>query len=284
MNPPRSQIPEQQGLTKGRHGDELLSIMGNDVKTIFRIACVASVALVLCSLPAIAQTRELRVIATNTWTAALAAAAGATQVVTLAPADLRHPAEYELKPSDVTLLRGADVIVYSGFETMAKKLASAANDGGIKMLQIDADYSLATMRTSIMAIAAVLGTEPKARESVAALERSIRVWKAELQSKGLFGAPVIAHVFQVPLLKDLGFDIKGVFGPGPLEATQIAKLSPILATFIVDNWHNEAAAPLKETMKATRYVSFINFPGPDGTASLLDVLADNRKRMETASK
>jgi len=261
-----------------------LSIMGNAVKTIFRIICTTSIALALCSLPAMAQTRALRVIATNSWTAALAAAAGATQIVTLAPGDLRHPAEYELKPTDVTLMKGADVIVYTGFETMAKKLASAASDGGIKMLQIDADYSLATMRTSIMAIAAVLRTEPKALESVAALEQSISAWKADLQSKGLLGAPVIAHVFQVPLLKDLGFDIKGVFGPGPLEASQIAKLSPIPVTFIVDNWHNEAAAPLKETMKVAHYVSLINFPGPDGTTSLLDVLADNRKRMETASK
>jgi hypothetical protein len=254
------------------------------VKTLSRIFCAVSITFALCSLPAIAQPKELRVIATNTWTAALAAAAGATQIVTLAPGDLRHPAEYELKPSDVTLLKGADVIVYTGFETMAKKLASAASDGGIKMLQIDADYSLVTMRTSIMAIAAVLGTEPKARESVTALEQSITSWKAELQSRGLFGAPVVAHVFQVPLLKDLGFDVRGVFGPGPLEATQIAKLSPIPATFIVDNWHNEAAGPLRETMKEARYVSLINFPGADGTTSLLDVLADNRKRMETASK
>jgi len=258
--------------------------MGNAVKTIFRIICTTSIALALCSLPAMAQTRALRVIATNSWTAALAAAAGATQIVTLAPGDLRHPAEYELKPTDVTLMKGADVIVYTGFEAMAKKLASAASDGGIKMLQIDADYSLATMRTSIMAIAAVLRTEPKARESVVALEQSISAWKADLQSKGFLGAPVVAHVFQVPLLKDLGFDIKGVFGPGPLEASQIAKLSPIPVTFIVDNWHNEAAAPLKETMKVAHYVSLINFPGPDGTTSLLDVLADNRKRMETASK
>jgi zinc transport system substrate-binding protein len=259
-----------------------LSIMGDNVKTISRVICISAVALALGASPLVAQPRV--VVATNTWTAALAAAAGAAHIVTLAPGDLRHPAEYELKPSDVARLRGADVIVYTGFETMAKKLASAAGDGSIKMLHIDADYSVATMRTSIMAIATVLGTEPKARESVAALERFITAWKAELQSKRLFGVPVVAHVFQVPLLKDLGFDIKGVFGPGPLEAAQIAKLSPIPATFIVDNWHNEAAVPLRETMKAARYVSLINFPGPDGTASLLDVLADNRKRMEEASK
>jgi len=254
------------------------------VKTLSRIICAGSIAVALFSTPAAAQTKELKVVATNTWTAALAAAAGATQVVVLAPGDLRHPAEYELKPSDVALLKAADVIVYTGFEAMARKLASTAGNAGIRMLQVDADYSLATMRTSIMAISAVLGTEPRGRESVTALERSITLWRDALKSNGLLGAPVVAHVFQVPLLKDLGFDIKGVFGPGPLEATQIARLSPIPATLVVDNWHNEAAAPLKETMKGARFVSLINFPGPDGTASLLDVLADNRKRMEMATR
>ena len=148
-----------------------LSIMGDNVKTLSRLICAASIALALCSLPAAAQPKDLRVVATNTWTAALVTAAGAAQVVTLAPGDLRHPAEYELRPSDVMLLKGADLIVYTGFEAMAKKLASAASDGGIKMLQVDADYSLVTMRKSIVAIAAVLGTEAKARKSVADLER-----------------------------------------------------------------------------------------------------------------
>ena len=35
--------------------------------------------------------------------------------------------------------------------------------------------------------------------------------------------------------------------------------------------HNEVGGPLKETMTASRYVSPINFPGPGGTVTLLDV-------------
>jgi zinc transport system substrate-binding protein len=243
---------------------------------------LAAVALTLPvpSLPAAPD--QQRVVATNTWTAAFAAAAGAVDVAVLAPASLRHPAEYELKAADVAMLRNADLIVYSGFEAMARKLTVTAGEGGVRMLRINADYSAATMRASILAIAAVLGTEPKARQNLAALEEQLAAWKAALRANGLSEAPVVAHVFQTPLLKDLGFDVKGVFGPGPLEAAQIAKLSSIPAKFIIDNWHDEVAAPLKETMKAARYLSFINFPGPDGTASLLDVLSDNRERLEAA--
>ena len=225
----------------------------------------------------------VRVVATNSWTAAFAAAAGATDIVTLAPSELRHPAEYELKPSDVAALRGADLIVYTGFEVMAKKLAEAAGSQSIRMLKIDADYTVPVLHRSIMAIAEILGTQDVARKRIAELEAFNASWKQELAAAGLGGATVVVHVFQQPLMAELGFTVGGVFGPAPLEAAQIARLSPVDATLIVDNWHNEAGGPLRETMKSARYVSLINFPGPDGTKTLLDVLRDDRARLKAAA-
>ena len=166
---------------------------------------------------------------------------------------------------------------------MAKKLAEAAGSQKIRQLQVDADYSLATMRKSILAIAEVTSTQQKAQASIAALESFMGSWRAELKTAGLLGAPVVVHLFQQPLIAELGFDIRGMFGPGPVEAAQITKLTPTNARFVVDNWHNEAGGPLRETMKEARYVSLINFPGPDGTKSLLDVLADNRARLKAAA-
>ncbi len=244
-----------------------------------------ALCVLLCLLPALGSAgaeKSIRVVATNTWTAALAAAAGAKDVVTLAPAALRHPAEYELKPSDITRLRGAGLIVASGFEVMAKRLAEAAGSRRIRVLRVDADYSLETMRTSIMAIAEVLGPQDQARASIADLESFLSSWKQELRDDGLYGAPIIVHVFQQPLMAELGFTIKGVFGPAPLEAAQIAKLSAEKVTYIVDNWHNEVAGPLRETMPGARYASLINFPGPDGTTTLMDVLGDDRHILSTA--
>ena len=225
-----------------------------------------------------AQGRQgnIRVVATNSWTAAFAAAAGAKDVVTLAPADLRHPAEYELKPSDVALLTGAGLILTTGFEVMAKRLAEAAGSRRMRVLRIDADYSLETMRTSILTIAEALGTQDQARAAIADLESFLSSWKQELREDGLYRAPIVVHVFQQPLMAELGFTIKGVFGPAPLEAAQIAKLSAERVTYIVDNWHNEVASPLRETMPPARYASLINFPGPDNTKTLMDVLSEDR--------
>ncbi len=237
---------------------------------------------VFLAMAGTAQARQIRIVATNSWTAAFAAAAGATDVVTLAPSGLRHPAEYELKPSDIVMLKGAKLIVTTGFEVMAKRLAEAAGSRRIRVLHIDADYSLATLRTSIMAIAEVLGTQDKARASVAELEAFLSSWKQELRDDGLYGAPILVHVFQEPLMAELGFTIRGVFGPAPLEAAQIARLSAQNVTYVVDNWHNEVAAPLRETMPAARYASLVNFPGPDDTKTLLDVLSEDRHILSTA--
>jgi zinc transport system substrate-binding protein len=234
-------------------------------------------------IPLPAQVKQPRVVATTTWTAAFAAGAGAVNIVILAPANLRHPAEYELTPSDVAALQGADLIISTGFEVMARRLAEAAGSQKIRVVQISADYSLHTMRSSLMAIAAVTGTNDKARENIDALESLVASWKGELRARNLQGAPALVHVFQLPLMQELGFTVKGVFGPGPLEAAQIAKLSAQDAALIIDNWHNEVGSPLRETLPNARYASFINFPGPDGTISLLDVLADNRKRLAEAA-
>jgi len=237
----------------------------------------------LCGAVALGAQSPLRVVATNSWTAAFAVAAGASHVVTLAPTDLRHPAEYELKPSDVEAIKGADLIVYSGFEVMATKLGDAAGRQSIRMLKIEADYTEAALRASLTALGDALGSPYIAQANLAALETFLGLWKRDLGDAGLAGAPIVAHVFQAPLMTELGFRVVGVFGPGPLEAAQIAKLSPLSAKLIVDNWHNEAGGPLRETMKSARYASLINFPGPDGTTSLLDVLADDRARLRAAA-
>jgi hypothetical protein len=234
-------------------------------------------------LPLAAQQKSLKVVATNTWTAALASAAGATTIVTLAPADLRHPAEYELKPSDVTALQGADLIVYTGFEVMAQKLADAAGSQKIRLLKVDADYSLKTLRASLTAIAAATGTTDAAKRNIAVLETFMTSWKDELKAAKVFGAPILVHAFQQPLMDELGFTIRGVFGPAPLEAAQITKLSKESVRMIVDNWHNEVASPLTETVKGATLVSLINFPGVNGTVSLLDVLIEDRARLKGAA-
>ncbi len=50
---------------------------------------------------------DITVVATNSWTGAFARAAGAKNVVILAPFDMEHPSEYELRAADIPLVVNA---------------------------------------------------------------------------------------------------------------------------------------------------------------------------------
>jgi hypothetical protein len=223
-----------------------------------------------------------QVIGTTGWTAAFAQTAGADSVRVLAPYEMRHPAEYELRPSDIDAVAGAKLIVFAGYETMVEKLKSAAGNAEVEVLQIDTRNDLVTIRASVTKIAAALGTTEEAAKNLSEIESFFEQWEKEIQELGLAGAPALVHTHQRPLAAELGFVIEGVFGPGPLEPAQLVELSAKEAKLIIDNWHNQIASPLKESLSEAALVSFINFPGALETHSLHDVLEHNRAALVEA--
>jgi hypothetical protein len=224
-----------------------------------------------------------RVVATTSWVSAFIRTAGFTGPITvLAPFELQHPPEYELKPSDIQAVADADLVVYAGYERMVDRLRESAGGAKPKLLQIATDHSLKTIRSSVRLIADALGTTAKAEENLRALEAYFEAWRQELASAGLAGAPILGHVMHKPLLEELGFRIVGVFGPGPLEAARIRDLSALGTGLIADNAHAPVATPLQETVKDPRYVALINFPAAD--ISVEDILADDRARLAEAWK
>ena len=247
---------------------------------IFMRCALGALAFLAFLSPLAAQQKPLRVVATNTWTAAFAAAAGVTDIVTLAPADLRHPAEYELKPSDVAALHGADLILSTGFEVMAKRLAEAAGkpedtgaaDRGRLFPRDHAQLPAGDCRGC------------RYRETGAGEHRGAGELHGLLEGGGEQRGPERGGRARTRLsgAPDAGARIHGEGRLRPRPPGGGADLEALDAepvTFIVDNWHNEVGGPLRETVPSARYVSLINFPGPDGTVTLLDVLTDNRKRL-----
>lgn len=215
------------------------------------------------------------VVASTGWTAAFIRSAGWTGPIrVLAPFDVAHPPEYELRASDLTALGTADLVVYAGYEVMVQRLAEAV--GQEKLLRIATDHGPATIRASVLAIAERLGTTGQARENVADIERLIAAWKDELARKGLGGASVLTHALQAPLAGALGLKLTP-FGPAPLEAARIRDLTVTGATLIVDNLHNPVGSPLKETIKGARYAVLMNFP--TGDVSVRDILVENQRRL-----
>lgn len=219
------------------------------------------------------------VVATSSWTAAYAQAAGAEKIVVLAPFDMPHPSEYELRPGDILKLMDASVIIYAGYEVMTERMKKGLELPTEQLLQIDTDYSFKSMEKSIMAIAAKLDTENVARENLSEIRCLFDEGKKFFEYKGMSGLPVAVHRFHVSLIRELGFIPAIIFGPASPEAQEIIAVSKTDVLLIIDNYHNPVGQPFKEVLKNVRYRQLLNFPGQKGTKTLTDVIRNNMSQL-----
>ena len=215
------------------------------------------------------------VLATSSWTAAYAKAAGVTDLVVLAPAEMQHPSEYELDIDDIERLREADLIVCGGYEIMMERIRNGLKIDPNKIVEINTDYNLDNMRSSIMAIASRMGKKEIALKNIQEIERTFANAQEEILLAGIAGQPGLVQFFIQPFARQLELNISGIFGPRSLEAFDILELMNLDFTIILDNAHNPLSAPLVESKPGVKVAYLINFPGTGGTETLVDVIRYN---------
>jgi zinc transport system substrate-binding protein len=215
------------------------------------------------------------VVATNSWTAAFARCAGASDVITLAPMEMAHPSEYELRATDIPVVVHAKIIVYAGYETMVQRLKSGMDLKNDVLLKIETDYSMATIEKSVMEIAKILGTEKIAIQNLDSIRHLILEGRALCDKSGSNSSPVLVNYFQQSIVKEMGFKISGVFGPAALEAGNIGKMTKLETAAIIDNAHNPVGMPLLQTNPEIKYRQLLNFPGMHQTKTLQEVIQYN---------
>jgi len=215
------------------------------------------------------------VVATNSWTAAYARVAGADSIVVLTPANMLHPSEYELRPSDIPKLMNATIIVYAGYEVMTERLQKGLDLPEDKLLLLSTDYSYESIAQSVMELANKLGTEQIARENLLEIRQVFNEGKKAVIEKRLDGARVVVHRFHASLARELGLVPVVVFGPNDPEAADLVSVSKTGASFILDNRHNPVGQPFRQVLPFALYKQLLNFPGLAGTKTLSDVLRYN---------
>ena len=236
------------------------------------------------------------VIASTSWTAAFAYLGGADNVDIIAPANLRHPPEYEITAGDVVKITNSDFFIYAGFERMMENLgemtafqetpshqsepsshqgASAHQGAGPKTVKIRCDNSIATVTESAGKIAEALGTVKVSQERVARYVAAVEEGRRKVEEMGLLGAPVLCNKNQIYLAKEIGLDVKGIFGPGPVSPGQIEDAKKSEYVFIIDNVHNPVGEPLKEVSLESQYIIWRNFPETVGEDTLLQLIEEN---------
>jgi len=229
-----------------------------------------------------AQT-DPKILATNTWTAAYVQMAGG-EAQLLAPADMAHPPEYELKVSDVQKIQEADYLVYAGYEVLMKTVFESFQKPKDACIQIETSYDPQAVETSVLKLAEKMNTLPEARKNLAAYKAYLQKAQDELKAAGLYGKKVLVSFHQQALAKALGFEILGVFGPQALSSGDLSRLAKVKPDLIIDNIHSLQAAPFEEifALKAINLANFPLYTFSDGTKvpeGLLQVLEFNVKKI-----
>jgi len=219
-----------------------------------------------------------RVVATTSWTAAYARTAGADDVHVLAPLEMAHPTEYELRPSDVAILQQADIIIYAGYETMMQQLQSGLDIPQSKLISVRTEYAYNQIESNVMKIAGVLNSDSIAKVNTLNIKALLEEGRTSLA--GLPDEAVIAQFHTAALVRELGITPKAVFGPSAPEAAEIAASAKEKVTLIIDNYHNPIGKVFRELHPEARYVQFINFPGYGNTRTLEDVIRYNLKQLK----
>ena len=108
------------------------------------------------------ETSTPRFVASTSWVAAIAEIAGLDGVDTVAPADLKHPPEYEITPMDVAKVAKAEIFMYGGYEAMMKTIAEAAEVKEECKVQVRTTNTLSNLTLQVEKISKKAGTEAEA--------------------------------------------------------------------------------------------------------------------------
>lgn len=221
-----------------------------------------------------------KVVASTSWAAAFADIAGADEVESIAPVNLRHPPEYEITVSDVQKISDSEVFIFAGFERMMKTLGTKVANKGVSV-QVTLDNSLATVKASTLKIAEVLGTEDIQKVRFGEYEKLVKDGQKKVLKKKLNKKKVLCNKNQTYLAKELGFEIAGIFGPGPVSAEELLEAKKAGYDLIIDNIHNPTGKPVTEVLPKAKYIVWRNFPEAVEHDALKKVVSENIEALLT---
>jgi ABC-type Mn2+/Zn2+ transport system permease subunit len=216
------------------------------------------------------------VVASTSLAGAIAKAAGAKEVRVMVSTEMRHPPEYDLKPSDLMKFEGAKVIIYGGYERMVSKLLETSQNKNILAIQINTDTSPENLISQARKISEILKTE---KEEKAWEERFIGRLK-ELQKKisPYSGKRAVVHKFAQPFAQWAGLQVVQTVTPGELTPKVIGDSVAKHPDLVVDIYHLPVAQVIAENAKC-KYIQVINFPGVGNTESLDDLFEYNAMQL-----
>jgi zinc transport system substrate-binding protein len=231
----------------------------------FLTTTASLVVLLVCGASAL---RAQTVVASTSLTGALARAAGASEVRILTPADVKHPPEYELRPSDLAKFEGASVVVYAGYERMVQRLVETSKSKNVSVVQVDTTTSPDNFISQARKIAAVLHTEKEEQAWEKGFLEKLATLKSGLVAYS--GKKAVVHLHAQGFAKWAGLTVVQVIMPGEISPKAVADAVAKQPDIVVDILHMPVAKVIADNAQCG-YARLINFPGVEKTATLEDI-------------
>jgi zinc transport system substrate-binding protein len=205
---------------------------------------------------------DKKVVAASTWEAAFAKAAGAKDIAVIVPSSVAHGADYDPKPSDLSKVASADLVLYAEFEGFAGKLKDATGSPAT-LHQVNLDNSPDVVRAEVRRIAEKIGTMSEADAWIGQYDKTITELEGKVKQAWVDGKPpkVVAQMFVTYAAKLVGAEILGTYGPQPVTPGQLAELMAKKPDLVLDNTHMSTGPVMPGT--ATKQVMIVNYPGAD---------------------
>jgi len=216
------------------------------------------------------------VVASTSLVGAIAKAAGAKEVRIISPAEMRHPPEYDLRPSDILKFEGADIVIYGGYERMTQKLLETSKNRNILAIQIDTETSPENLIHQVRKISKILRTEKEAKAWEVGFIDRLNFLKKKISFTS--GKKAVVHRFAQSFSKWAGLHLVQIISPGELTPKVIADAVAQKPELVVDILHFPNAKVIAENAKC-KYIQVINFPGIKNTDTLDDLFEHNSTQL-----
>ncbi|HOB90881.1 MAG: zinc ABC transporter substrate-binding protein [Bacillota bacterium] len=238
------------------------------------LVVVLGLSLTLCT-SATEHGEPREVVASTSWTAAIARAAGATNITVLAPAELRHPPEYDFKASDIAKIADTALLVWAGYEPFIQRLVTATEVPEERIIKVNTSNDPDNLIAQARSLAERLKTTDAQAEWEVRFEELVAKIKSNAEASSLSETRVLVHYHQQPFVRWLGYEVIGVFGPDEPSPVKIAELASLNPDLVIDNYHTPIGQAIADIAECPR-VELRNFPASE--ADTLEVLLAGNAR------
>jgi len=244
------------------------------MKKFITTALIVLLAVMSCFSQAVTENLKDNYVASTSWVAAIAELAGIDNVTTIAPANLRHPPEYEITADDMARVMNAKLVLNAGYERMMKTINEAADVDPEKVVKVKTTNTVENLTNMVNMLSEKAGTQVTAQERLGRYLAMIENARSRIAELGYGKLTVFAHKDQAELARDLGLNVLATFS-SPLSSDQIADAARSKYDLVIDNAHNPGASPIAEVSPQSAIMVWSNFPDHLGGDALCHVVENN---------